>query len=364
MAHTIFVRGIENWPDINIRNKPGTQNTTVIFRVPKDWRAECSKVTLDPQGANFEGQTYQWFHLTFEDGQMGWARDDLLDLIGDCTAFGYGFYAVRTYAFTASKEIAADGVPPTRSKPVFEEDEEVCSAQVRDDIGEANVRAEPLVSSTWMGAVKAGASISVLDVVPGQGNDPFRWIKVRSGEIHGYIREDLLVYSDGCAELDLSTDDSDSLPSRTHDTDDDVSLPNPDYRFDSPVKGNYIVFQEFHSDHNGADLAGNAGIGVYAGGDGRVAYTVACKKCTDSKPNFKSHGIDLWDENAINDPDWGYGYGNYVVVCYAWKDLPKAARDKLTAMGNEGFYVYVIYAHLKNMDVTKGTVVNKNTRLG
>ena len=360
MTHTIFIRGMENWPDVNIRNQPGLAESTILFRVPKGWRATCSEVQADPQGAHFEEQVYQWFLLTFDDGRQGWARDDLLDMIGDCTTFGYAFYSVHTFAFVASGQIAEAGDsfdPETR--PVFTENE-VCSARVRRDIA-ARVRAQPAIKSARMGLLNPGTAISVLGVVSGQDNDSYRWIKARSGDVHGYIREDLLVYTADCATLGLESD-----PDPTPPTDDDGSDPNQEHRFEAPLKGSYSVTQEYAQPggHRGVDLAGNQGISVYAGGKGHIAYTVSCTKCSASAPNFKSHGLKPWDDEAIADRSWGYGFGHYIVVRYAWHDLPEATRDRLTVIGLEGAYAYVIYAHLKQIKVSAGALVNKGTPLG
>ena len=354
MAHTIFVRGIENWPDVNVRDKPGLKDTTVLFRAPKGWRATCDEVKPDPQGTNYKGQVYQWFHLTFENNQKGWARDDLLDMIGDCAAFGYGFYATQTYAFVASQKIASGDTPS--AKPHFTEPE-VCSATVRDDIAQANIRADSTTSASLLGSASAGTKVAVVGVVPGQGNDPFRWIKIRHGDIHGYMREDLLTYAAGCASLGLEPSPAPVPPPGG----DPV---NTEYRFDSPLKGSYSITQEFNDAHNGTDLGGNLGIGVYASGTGQVAYTVKCTKCTADKPNFASQGVEFGDPDAIKEAAWGYGYGNFVVVRHAWVDLPKAARDKLKSIGYENAYVYVRYAHLKQSDVSEGKAVAKGTRLG
>ena len=355
MTHTIYIRGIDNWPDVNVRNQPGLKDSVILFCAPKGKTAKCSEVRPDPHGDHFNGQTYQWFFLTFDDGRKGWARDDLLNLIGDCTSFGYRFYSVLTYAFVASGEIAAAGaVPASRAKPVFT-DPEVCSAQVRQDIS-ANVRAEPTVRSAIMGCLGARTAVSVLGVVPSQDNDAYRWVKIRSGDVHGHIREDLLVYSDECATLGLE-----SAPVSTPSSEGGADV----QRYGSPLRGGYTVFQEYvPGGHRGIDLAGNLGIGVFAGGTGTVAYTVTCTKCTDSKPNFASHGIALWDAAAIADPSWGYGFGNYVVVRYAWQNLPRAARDQLKTMQLEGAFAYVIYAHLKRIEIADGASVSKGTRLG
>lgn len=352
MKHTIYMRGIPDWPDVNIRNQPGLTDTHVLFRAPKGWRATCSEVCDDPSGDHFEGQTYRWFFLTFADGQQGWARDDLLDLEGDCTSFGYGFYPVRTYAFVASGRL---GDP--EDQPVVFTEQAVCEAHVRRDI-QSNVRAAPTIQAAQVGTLDPGLAVSILDVVDGDDPLPYRWIKVRHPDVAGYIREDLLVYSEACAAIGLRSEPESNPPV--------TGEANVDYRLEAPIKGSYWVTQEYAQPggHRGVDLAATVGTGVYASGKGEVAYTVACTRCTANAPNFKSQGLSLWDAAAIADPAWGYGFGHHVVVRYAWQELPKATRDRLTLMSLSGAFAYVIYAHLSSIDVMDDETVRPGDRVG
>src|SRR2546430_14013874 len=103
MAYTIFIRGIPENPqviEVRVHIAPGV-NTAAPFRIPVGATiTSCSEVKPDPANDAFNGQVYKWFNLTFSDGRTGWVRDDLLDLQGDCSAFGYGSYASRTFAFS------------------------------------------------------------------------------------------------------------------------------------------------------------------------------------------------------------------------------------------------------------------------
>ena len=350
MLHTVITQGIETWPDINLRDNPGRIGTFIHSRVPKGLQATCSETHPDPQGDSLGGQIYQWFFLTFPDGIQGWVRDDLILLEGDCTTFGYGFYETPILAFDAKSQLA-DFDDQTHT---FIEST-VCHATIRPDIN-ANVRAGSTIQSARLGLLIANTQVDVLAVVDGQDDDTFRWIKMRSGDISGFIREDLLVYENECESLGLSIE-----PEVLHPAEGTV---NTEYRFDAPLRANYGISQEFGGIHKGIDLFANLGVGVYSGGLGRVAYTMNCLPCTPACPNVRCHNISLNNPSVLRNPDWGYGFGNHVVVEYAWNNLPQAMRDNLLAENLPNAFVYVIYAHLLDVLVAPDELVTKGKRLG
>ncbi len=123
MAYTIYIRGIPENPqvkEVRVHTTPGL-NTDVPFKAPLNATATCTDVQSDPGNNSFNGQVYKWFNLTFGDGRTGWVRDDLLDLQGDCSGFGYGNYDTRTYAFSAVPAAVPTPVavpaPPRQLRP-------------------------------------------------------------------------------------------------------------------------------------------------------------------------------------------------------------------------------------------------------
>lgn len=85
--------------EINVRLGPGT-NYSIGFTGPtglSDLRV--LDVKPDDQSKDLNGKVYQWFRLEFPDGRVGWVRDDLINVSGDGTAFGYGVIAATSYAF-------------------------------------------------------------------------------------------------------------------------------------------------------------------------------------------------------------------------------------------------------------------------
>lgn len=139
----------------------------------------------------------------------------------------------------------------------------------------------------------------------------------------------------------------------------------------APPLQSYVVSQEFgHLGHKGIDLAIDEGNPVAATGNGVVSRIGHCSKCTDEKPNFISQGILEEDEAkhdaALHNEKWGFGFGNFVVVRYAWADLPDMVRDELNHRDMSNGFAYVIHAHLKKTDagIMVGTGVNDGTVLG
>lgn len=127
----------------------------------------------------------------------------------------------------------------------------------------------------------------------------------------------------------------------------------------------YTITQEFGTGgHKGTDLYAPVGTPVTAGANGVVAFLFNCTRCTDAAPNFRSQNVRDWDEIAINDPAWGYGFGNAVIIRYGWEVMPDTARNELRGMGLENAFAYVIYAHLSRIDVQPGTPVSQGTQIG
>ncbi len=445
MAYTVYVRGIpENKliKAVNVRSAPGINNSTVLFQMAIDSTATCTEVKADPTGDRFQGQVYKWFNLTFSDGRTGWVRDDLLDIQGDCSPFGYGNYSARTFAFTAGAPPAAQPAttvtvtqqPATPAQPATttvritqtlprvtqtqpavpvpaqsttttvritqtqprvtqtqpavstnqpaapavtvtvtqQPDVPACDATVRMDTS-ANVRAAPAVTAAKVDSFKPGTKFRVLGVEQGQDGQPFRWMKLAtSSGGTGYIREDLVTFSGDCASWGVAVANNQpaaasSQPVVTTST----NGLNPQNKFVSPLKANYGIFQEyggmrFGSPHKGCDLSFPAkeGTPIFASGTGVVTRAMACTRCTPAAPNFRSQGLADWDSNAINDPAWGYGFGNHVIVRYAWADLPANMRTTMTGLNLANGFAYVIYAHLDEMDVAENAVVNAGTQIG
>lgn len=401
MAHTVYIRGIPGntqVTEVRVHVTPGL-STDVPFRVAVGGKAICTAVQVDPANDKFQGQTYKWFNLTFPDGRTGWVRDDLLDLEGDCSAFGYGNYTTRIFAFSALVIPAAlatttsqpaattpSSSPAPAAAPSVSVNVSVttpatptattsnCVAIVRSD-SRAKVRAQPSVNANVLGGMDPGQQTPVQNVVAGQDGQNFRWIQTTFNGSTGYIREDLLTYSADCtAAFGVgTTQPAGGVPATAKAA--AATDPGQKALFPSPLRLPYQIFQEFGdtrygSAHKGADLTTRSqgpsvdGAPLFGCGNGFVHYTIKCTRCTADKPNFESNGIKFWDANAVRDPAWGYGFGNHVVLRYAWAELPSALRQEMTSRNLAGGYAYVYYAHLKRIDVSDGAAITPDTQIG
>jgi murein DD-endopeptidase MepM/ murein hydrolase activator NlpD len=217
--------------------------------------------------------------------------------------------------------------------------------------------------STKVGFLNGSTPITIRDVKAGTDGQGFRWVvmteKVASGTtISGFVREDLITFAANCNVFGLHN----AMVLNPADPADK----NRTQRFPPPMKeGSYRITQKFgNAGHKGTDLGATVGTPILASGNGVVTKTVYCTRCTEDKPNFASQGVPHWDPNAIKDPAWGFGFGNYVIVRYAWADMPNIMRDHMGTMGLTNGFAYVIYAHLKSIDVIPGTVVKTSHQLG
>jgi hypothetical protein len=101
-----------------VRSGPSTAQS-LLFKIP----VGVSDLTIlevqpDSTGAKFNNKVYQWFKLNFPNAQPGWIRDDLLEIVGDCSKEGY--VVLNNYIFAFNLERATTPVttpPPVVSSP-------------------------------------------------------------------------------------------------------------------------------------------------------------------------------------------------------------------------------------------------------
>ncbi|MEL6404984.1 MAG: hypothetical protein AAFV98_16115 [Chloroflexota bacterium] len=112
------VRGLPNIPsivEVNVRNDPSTAND-VAFKVPVGMSGQrILDVAPDGEGKSQDGKRYEWFKLSFDGGAVGWIRDDLLEIEGDCTAFGYPALNELTWAFSLTRNTEQTPAPTTET---------------------------------------------------------------------------------------------------------------------------------------------------------------------------------------------------------------------------------------------------------
>ena len=107
------VRGLPHIPsitEINVRGGASTDDE-LVFKVPVGMSGQpILEVQTDSVGKDLDGKVYEWFKLQFDGGAVGWIRDDLLEIEGDCTAFGYPDLPELTFAFQLVRSQATNPV--------------------------------------------------------------------------------------------------------------------------------------------------------------------------------------------------------------------------------------------------------------
>lgn len=155
-----------------------------------------------------------------------------------------------------------------------------------------------------------------------------------------------------------------------------VEEPRPENtqdRYVTPVVGNYSIGWRYmvavpygDGKHKGVDYIGPVGLPIRAGATGIVHKRYLCSVCTPDRPNFNSHNLSEAERTTAfnNLTPWTWGFGNLVIVRYAWADLPVKARNTLSSIGATNWYAYVYYAHLNEVYVKDGDQVFAGTQLG
>ncbi|NWF69852.1 MAG: chitosanase [Chloroflexi bacterium] len=91
---------------INVRSGP--QRVSAPSNVIATLNAGTSALPIlaaqaDARGENSNNKVYQWFQVRLPDSRTGWVRDDLVDIVGDLTAFGYGVVPTPTQGFKLTR---------------------------------------------------------------------------------------------------------------------------------------------------------------------------------------------------------------------------------------------------------------------
>lgn len=108
------IRGIRENPavvEVNVRSGPNT-TYVLMFKVPVGMaNLLVLEVRVDDKNTALQGKTYQWFRLRFPDGRDGWVRDDLIDVVGDGSPFGYPVVAQPVIGFSLARSGGVSSAP-------------------------------------------------------------------------------------------------------------------------------------------------------------------------------------------------------------------------------------------------------------
>lgn len=139
--------------------------------------------------------------------------------------------------------------------------------------------------------------------------------------------------------------------------------------FPAPLPKGFVVTTEYGAggSYPGIALAAPVGSPITPGGNGVVVQIIQCTKCTAAAPSFFSAGIQYNSpafDVASRDPAWGYGWGNAVMIRFAYPDLPGKLRAQMDNAGFRDGYAYVLYSHLSRIDVQEGQTIRPDTVIG
>jgi hypothetical protein len=406
-----YIRGLPETPsviEINIRSGPNS-SYGLLFKAPVGTaNLPVMDVKTDDKGANFQGKAYNWVLLQFPNGQSGWARDDLLEVSGDGTRFGYGMVFVRTFAFALQRQPVAPvappvvpAAPPAPAPSVAPQSAAPVPAAPPATVAPVGVVTPPPASPfTVLPAAPVAPAAPAVPVAPvapvppapaptpgvPQGA-PTAIIKTqgaantRTGPGSSFNRTGITLPRHGRYPLLEVQREATGQQYRwfklnqngqflwiredlvTHEGD-TTALGLPSDLYPSPMKENYWWVRGWNiaptkdaslPDHDGWDQGAATGEPMYGGPKGGlVVKSFQCVKCTADRPSTLMNGYSLGDPSIYTDPGWGNGYGNYIIVRYTNDQLPASTRDLLASRGFPGGHIFVMYAHLHTRLVETG----------
>lgn len=92
------IRSVSDISHVNVRSGPGT-HTEILDTIQVGTSGlRVLEVEPDGRGASIGGRVYQWLRLELPSGGTGWVRDDLVEIAGDCSVYGYGVLAIPVRA--------------------------------------------------------------------------------------------------------------------------------------------------------------------------------------------------------------------------------------------------------------------------
>jgi murein DD-endopeptidase MepM/ murein hydrolase activator NlpD/uncharacterized protein YraI len=372
---------------VNVRSGPGTgEKFAVLFTTPVGARGLVAlDVQPDANNISLNGKVYQWIQVRFPDMQVGWVRDDLIELEGDGSAFGYPVCPQPTYGFSLRRVVvaAAPGtnptpsaaptsptpvaapvtpgpqatptpapVPTTPTSPTPQPIPTVIPSgppmgKIIGNTG-VNLRAAP-ISGNVLGRLDYLSSVRILSGQPQGGTSNYIWANVESPKGRGFVRADYLSITGDGSAFGLSKGD-------------EYPAPMKNYWW---VRGFNLNQNPGEPEHLGWDFGGKVGEPIVAGPSGGVVVrTLVCTKCTAEKPSSFQQGFKIGDPAVFSHEGWGFGYGTFVIVRYDNPILPQSTRDRLASRGLGGAHLFALYGHLASFNVSVGQTIAPGGLIG
>ena len=273
-----------------------------------------------------DNQGFKWYECDFK-GAPGWIREDLVIATGDCLD-------VQTHL---------DPDPEPDPDPIDTGDPDpqpstVCVALV--GLPSANVRATPNANGFLLGSAVKDSQLPVLSIT-GKQPDGFTWTEVQFQGLQGFVRSDLVVLRGDCSAFSI------------------------DDRFPRPVSGRLTQgFQpSSNPTHRGVDFGTSGSQELRTPIAATVERAHFCSNCTGDPPNIFTRDPNQ-QRQIFSDANWGFGYGHHIILKFAFNDLPQSVQAGVAREGGTGKNVYVLYAHLSQMDVNAGDSIEADTVIG
>jgi hypothetical protein len=98
--------------EVNVRSGPNRSYAALFRAIVGTSGLRVLEVRGDDQNTLFQGRLFQWFRVAFPNSQEGWVRDDLIQISGDGSNFGYGVIAQPTDAAKVTRNMAVGVIAP------------------------------------------------------------------------------------------------------------------------------------------------------------------------------------------------------------------------------------------------------------
>lgn len=354
IAHISGNPNVPTFGSINVRAAPSTATGVAVLFQGRVGLTSLSILDVKPDQQNnaYNRKVYQWFQLRFPDNRTGWVRDDLISIEGDGAAFGYPNLTQAAYAFGVLRALLPTTpapTPPTPNPPTPEPP--VPNVDIYGTVislTSLNLRETP-VNGTIKARIGYKKRVKVLATTPQGGTSNYTWAQVQAVEGVGWVRTDYLSIAGDASRFGLSKGD-------------EFPAPMANYWWN---RGQNVNNNPGEALHKGWDFGANPGEAIRcAPSGGMVIRMMTCTRCTADKPNVGSQGISFDNPTVLNDPAWGFGYGNAVIMRYLNDQLPTSTRERLASSGMSGAHLFVIYAHLSAVNVQVGQTLAGSQQVG
>jgi len=260
---------------------------------------------------------------------------------------------------TGTRRTPTEPLPPLPGPPPsiqsFSRAVEVpCMAAIRPDLGSVNLRSGPGLTFPRLERAGGGMTFGVA-AVSGRDSDglPWYWLEWDGGA--GWARSDLVQLSGECAEVLLNVPEAPEPPFAVPEAADDCFL--------LPVPGR--VLQHVHNGHPAYDLAAPEGTPIHAAAPGAIARCVICTGREGDLARLSPSWLGLTGQEELRrDPAWGFGYGTFVTVRHAYRDMPAGLCAYMDGLALADGAVFVLYGHLQEASVSAGDAVEAGDLLG